>query len=567
MINYKRIKFKLLRFEYNIFNIKKMSDLSKNDKLYNNELEKLDQFNTSIDNNNNIEHINNMNINRTVLSLKKDIYNLKEKIKKLENEKNSHLIKISELSKTHILLMEATENNKRLTDEVKTKQEIIEKLQSEIIKAAKEKKEEQRLMENKFNNQLIYYKRFYDAGIAKENASSSILKLNETQHNYIKKLENKIEEDKDNYEQKIKKLELDHENRYCKLKKQMMEFLKNSQKNMAKNNEENIELNSKLTILYKNQMLNELENQSHQIEELLKDNDKKDKEIYLLKQELIVHKKVEELIKSKNRKYMNIINKLDMKYNHLEDTEEVNIKNQKPIFNSETNIKSYKQYKSNTISRAQSVKLYENPQNLSGKYLKSLKDIRSKEEYNKIIFNNLLKEIIILFNTTLDKIIREKEITEIYSKNLFSENFNFKSLNDEQKCELLIEVMKKIFSLLNINKQKDNELLEIKNKIDSINVYYNKKNTLYLCKSENRNINKSILSDKIKNNKLMNMEIYKKNDKDYLKIKNKEGKGYNKKLYEKIIKYNNNKLLKSFRGKSPFVKQMFILKRNNNEDI
>ena len=546
-----------------------MSYLSNNDKIYNNELEKSEQLNTSMDNNNNIDNINNMNINRTVLLLKKDIYSLKEKIKKLEDEKNSHLIKISELSKTHILLMEATENNKRLTDEVKIKQEIIEKLQSEIIKAAKENKEEQRLIENKFNNQLIYYKRLYDAGMAKENASSSILKLNETQHNYIKKLENKIDEDKDNYENKIKKLELDHENRYSKLKKQMMEFLKNSQKNMAKNNEENIELNSKLTILYKNQMLNELENQSHQIEELLKDNDKKDKEIYLLKQELIVHKKVEELIKIKNRKYMNFINKLDMKYNHLEDVEETNIENQKPIFNSETNIKSSKKYKSNTISRAQSVKLYESPKNLNGKHSNSFKDIKRKEEYNKVIFNNLLMEIIILINRTLDTIIREKEITKIPSNNLFSENFNFNSLNDEQKCELLIEVMKKIFSVLHINKQKDNILLEIKNKIDSIKVYDNKKNTLHLCKSEIRNtIYKGKLNDKIKNNKLMNMmEIYKKNDKDFLNIKNKEGKGYNKKLYEKIIKYNNNKLLNSFRGKSPFVKQMFILKRNNNEDI
>jgi len=546
-----------------------MSYLSNNDKIYNNELEKSEQLNTSMDNNNNNDNINNMNINRTVLLLKKDIYSLKEKIKKLEDEKNSHLIKISELSKTHILLMEATENNKRLTDEVKIKQEIIEKLQSEIIKAAKENKEEQRLIENKFNNQLIYYKRLYDAGMAKENASSSILKLNETQHNYIKKLENKIDEDKDNYENKIKKLELDHENRYSKLKKQMMEFLKNSQKNMAKNNEENIELNSKLTILYKNQMLNELENQSHQIEELLKDNDKKDKEIYLLKQELIVHKKVEELIKIKNRKYMNFINKLDMKYNHLEDVEETNIENQKPIFNSETNIKSSKKYKSNTISRAQSVKLYESPKNLNGKHSNSFKDIKRKEEYNKVIFNNLLKEIIILINRTLDTIIREKEITKIPSNNLFSENFNFNSLNDEQKCELLIEVMKKIFSVLHINKQKDNIFLEIKNKIDSIKVYDNKKNTLHLCKSEIRNtIYKGKLNDKIKNNKLMNMmEIYKKNDKDFLNIKNKEGKGYNKKLYEKIIKYNNNKLLNSFRGKSPFVKQMFILKRNNNEDI
>ena len=340
-------------------------------------------------------------------------------------------------------------------------------------------------------------------------------------------------------------------------------------KNMAKNNEENIELNSKLTILYKNQMLNELENQSHQIEELLKENDKKDKEIYLLKQELIVHKKVEELIKIKNRKYMNFINKLDTKYNHLENVEETNIENQKPIFNSETNIKSSKKYTSSTISRAQSVKLYENPHNFIEKNSKSFKDIKSKEEYNKVIFNNLLKEIIILFNRTLDKILREKEITKIYSNNFFSEYFNFNSLNDEQKCELLIEVMKKIFSVLNINKQKEYELLEIKNKIDSIKVYDNKKYTLHFCKSENRNtINKTKLNDKIKNNKLMNMmEIYKKNDKDLVNIKNKGGKGYNKKLYEKLIKYNNNKLLNSFRGKSPFVKHMFILKRNNNEDI
>ena len=100
--------------------------------------------------------------------------------------------------------MEETENNKRLTDELKIKQEIIEKLQSEIIKTNKEKKEEQRLIENKFSNQLIYYKRLYDSGMTKENASTSILKLNETQNYYIKQLENKIEEDKDNYEKKLK---------------------------------------------------------------------------------------------------------------------------------------------------------------------------------------------------------------------------------------------------------------------------------------------------------------------------------------------------------------------------
>ena len=43
-------------------------------------------------------------------------------------------------------------------------------------------------------------------------------------------------------------------------------------------------------------MLNELENQSHMIEKLIKEKEKQNKEIYLLKQELLVHKKVEKLI-------------------------------------------------------------------------------------------------------------------------------------------------------------------------------------------------------------------------------------------------------------------------------
>ena len=102
----------------------------------------------------------------------------------------------------------------------------------------------------------------------------------------------------------------------------MMEFLKNSQKNMAKNNEQNLELNSKLTVLYKNQMLNELENQSLQIEELLKEREKLNKEVYMMKQELKVHKKVEEIIKNKNSEYLNLINKINIKFNKLKEGEE-----------------------------------------------------------------------------------------------------------------------------------------------------------------------------------------------------------------------------------------------------
>ena len=305
-----------------------------------------EQSNTFLDNTSN----KNTNINFADIPLKKEIYNLKEKIKELEYKQKAYLLKISDLTKTKNILLEEELINKRLSEELKIKEDIIERLQSEILKEVKDKKEEQRLIENKFNTQLIYYKRLHDTGMAKENAASSIIKLNETQHNCIVQLENKIDEIKNFYEKKIKDIELGHENRYSKLKKQMMEFLKNSQKNMAKNNEENLELNSKLTILYKNQMLNELENQSHQIEQLLKERETQNKEIYILKEELKVHKKVEEIIRNKNSKYLNMINKINIKINQINDVED------------KTNDNKNKddKKKDNNFCRAQSVKLINN---------------------------------------------------------------------------------------------------------------------------------------------------------------------------------------------------------------
>ena len=306
---------------------------------------------TFLDNTNN----KNINVNTNEISLKKEICSLKEKIKELEYENKTYLLKITDLTKSKNILLEEELINKRLSEELQIKKDIIEKLQSEILKDAKDKKAEQRLIENKFNAQLIYYKRLHDTGLVKENAATSIIKLNETQHNCILQLEDKIEEVKKFYEKKIKDMELEYENRYSQLKKQMMEFLKNSQKNMAKNNEENLALNSKLTILYKNQMLNELESQSHQIEELLKEREKQNKEIYILKQELKIHKKVEEIIKNKNSKYLNLINKINIKMNKFQEWEKSDNfeRNENPI-----NITHKKLIKN--IGSSKSAKIIEN---------------------------------------------------------------------------------------------------------------------------------------------------------------------------------------------------------------
>ena len=507
-----------------------------------------------------LEDINNINTNFKSIenSLKKEIYNLKEKIKELEYENEINLLKISEVTKSRNMLLEEELINKRLTEELKAKQEIIEKLQLDMLKEAKDKKEQQRLMENRYNAQLIYYKRLLDTGLAKENAASSFIKLNETQHNYILQLEDKIKEIKNNYEKKIKDMKLDDENRYSKLKKQMMEFLKNSQKNMAKNNEENLELNSKLTILYKNQMLNELENQSHQIEELLKERESQKKEIYMLKQELKVHKKVEQIIEVKNNKYLNLIHKIK-KYQQKKEKEKILRKNDFDIELSN----SFKIIKNNLddIPKGKThqnfFKLKNNITNTeknkySHSYQKIQKvNINDSNELLNNIYNNLFKDIIILCNKALGKIIKDKKISIINKSYIFSDDFEFNSLNDKQKIHFLIEIMKKILSFVKIDYENDFELVNIKNNIDLIKI----KNNNLLTDRENP---KSSNKQKIKYSKIFN--IISKNNKDYnsdkRKFRNIETKKielFNKKIFAKTKKYNNynGQMISSFRIKSP----------------
>ena len=80
----------------------------------------------------------------------------------------------------------------------------------------------------------------------------------------------------------MNKLQLAHERHYLKLKKQMLDHIKTTQKTLSKNNESNLELNTKFGILYKNQMINELDSQSRQIQELLKTKARYEKIIFVL---------------------------------------------------------------------------------------------------------------------------------------------------------------------------------------------------------------------------------------------------------------------------------------------
>ena len=481
--------------------------------------------------------------------LREKIYELKERVIDLEAENKKYLVKISELSRTknNFLLLEKA--NEDLTNELASKKEVIQELKNDLLKEKKGQKEEKRELENDFHSKLIYYKRLKDTNDYKENAASSIIKLNEIQHYSIIKLENKIDEIKNFYESKLKEQELKFDKKYTNLKKNMMEFLKNAQKNMDKTSKENLELNTKLGILYKNEMLNELENQSRLIENLIKEKEKQHQEIYLLKQELAVHQKVEEMIKSKNSKFMNIINKINIKINKnkgnlSEEREKTKIytkyennKTKKKIKDLYKRAKSVKNFNLNHLegnsgildnyltgnltngkpkSTTNQTKSCITPKIINDKFIS--KGVQSERKFfekydgnifnetnnkeNNFDFNNIIDEIVSLCNQSLKFILNENKFSQNFKDFSFQNDINIKydylSLTNELKYELLMEIIKKVLNFLKIN----NNIKEEKNiiKID-------KKSSELLRLNDEYNFQFSRILDNENYNKMNNLKI------------------------------------------------------------
>ena len=487
--------------------------------------------------------------------LREEIYELKDQISELKKENKKNSLKILELSNEKFSFSLLEQENQKLNEELISKDKIINELKNNILKDKKDKQNEKRELENKFDTKLIYYKRMKNTNEYKENAANSIIKLNEVQHCTIIQLENKIDEIKNFYENKLKEKEVFFDKKYTNLKKDMMDFLKNAQKNMIQTTKESLELNTKLGILYKNEMLNELENQSHLIEQLIKEKEQQNKEIYLLKQELLVHKKVEKLINYKNNKFLNIINRINIKINQNKNQNQTIDNN----FNEEKGkterlIKEEKHSSFNTIrdtnKRAKSVKSFKyigNPGILSNYLSNDLSDLsksNSKRIKSKIPsckaseivinkmedktleyeenplsqininnddekpeINNIINEIIILCDQALEIILSENKFNQTFKDISFLNDIDIKldyyELEDELKYELLIEIIKRVLNFLKINnnckkeketiysKKKNNDLLKLN---DEYNVKFSK--ILY-----NENYNK-VKKLKIKNQKL-----------------------------------------------------------------
>ena len=413
-------------------------------------------------------------INDRLNTYERKIESLTQTVSDLQIENKNLKIKNLELLKNRNYFLQIENNNKFLCEDQKMKGNRIKDLETEVLKVTENGKEESRNLQKNLESEILYYKGLNETSLSKIYAADKIIKLNETQHNIILKLENKIDEIKSENEDKMNKLELAHERHYLKLKKQMLDYIKATQQATSKSNEFNLELNSKFGILYKNQMLNELENQSKQIEDLLKTKERHQKIIWVLQQEIKTHKKIEEMIIKKNNTYLNIAKKTK----NMNESNEFLSSKKIPLLNFMKGNDCLTERNSNSRSIFHSLnkKEYHDYKSLEKIYKELLDEYREiKNKYNtlkdKEKNNNIkYKGIINLFNDALDGLMQDEEIKS--KKNIYINineinKGNFESLTKEEKYFILVKLLNNLLSLITIN-EKEEKLISLKDNIKNV---------------------------------------------------------------------------------------------------
>ena len=193
---------------------------------------------------------------------------------------------------------------------------MILELEKELLDQKEKYRKDMTQKEIGYENDMGESKRVLGMQKTKINNSESIEKLNDLLYYKNLELEKEIIKIKEEAKNNMIEKEKEFEERLKDMKVHMLDFIKENEKLTQK--KENISLNEKICLMQKNTLLNELEFQSLQLENLLKERKHSDKIIIEMKNDIEIHKKVEKKLAGKNKKYSNIIHQFSSKRDKTE---------------------------------------------------------------------------------------------------------------------------------------------------------------------------------------------------------------------------------------------------------
>ena len=264
--------------------------------------------------------VKNLNNQVKELSILNEHY--KAKINRLESIFNNLVYRIEELKRFHLESLSKEDLYQKEKLEVAQKNQKIIELEKNILDLKLEYEKFKHKKELEYDNDVTAVKNFYETNLLKLNNSTVVEETNKRFFEHIQLLEEIIYNFKEEQKKKDAQKEVDFENKMNEMKKKMLDYIKEGQKSKQYLSKEQLRLNDKLSVIHKNTLLNELDFQSMQLEDLLKQREHLDNIILGMRSDIEVHQKVEKILTEKNKRYTNMIKVLSTKVESREKSKE-----------------------------------------------------------------------------------------------------------------------------------------------------------------------------------------------------------------------------------------------------
>lgn len=330
--------------------------------------------------------------------------------------------------------------------------------------------------ESQFKKEMGQLKYHYDNNVVKLENAARIEKLLPVLLDQVQDLQNIINSYETCEKKRQREREIDFEKELSELKKKMLNYIREGQKNSRSKDAQRQDLYDKLNQFNHEELLTELEYQSNEIETLLKTRECLEKTNRELRHDLEIHLELEKVLKEKNNKYNAIIKSLSMKNStsmKLKEDIPIQRNRQKPKMHFSQSF-SMRMKNKTPISRDKKMKqlfLEQNQHNLIGN--NTLKcppkiPLRQLLDNSKIDYKTLLVKyetvkatlegmelrytnIYLLFNEALEKLSNDPSIQktkEIYINMDDFKSCTFGNMNTEQKYSVLVMLINFILPLV-----------------------------------------------------------------------------------------------------------------------
>ena len=413
-----------------------------------------------------------------------------------------------------------------MKENLKEKNNIISDLDKEIGFLKRDFEIKKKELDDKYQHDIGQVRFMNEKLNTKNETASKFEKLNTLLYEHTLQLEKAILNFKNEEKKRMDEQQLKFDQKLTDTKKRMLDLINQGKKLKNKEINDKFAIMEKFSILNHNSLLNELEFESLQLEDLLKQREHLDQVINRMKSDIDIHKNVEKMLINKNKKYVDMIKILsqkiekDKKEKEKKDDIEKKLnknndflnENEKQLFlgKIKKNIDNNR-YQSGIIKKSQSLLKLGNMSNkrmsmtsyktkfffrnnsqnnqhffetktrkeriisekveLQKELIQKTKEIdllrRNCSHYkDKLNFiNNRYSNILSLFDTALEKVYKEniEDLKDIYIDFNEFNQCEFQKLSIEKKYSIVVLLIQTILPLINENTLPENIKKNLKN--------------------------------------------------------------------------------------------------------